>query len=395
MEDISSYARRLNKVYADNHRPAKNLELMNKFMKKNKHSGLKPATLAMNYQVLQIFSKWCEKPISLLTEDDIFDFLDWLNDYTYRQKGKYQKYSTQSITTFKIILRKFLNNSGFPVLADVLKEKKSRKLEQKERKDLLTKQEIEILINASTLPRDKAIIASLYESGCRRGELLSSNIENLDFDENGVLVTFPESKTGKRTVRLVYAASYLRAWIEVHPCRLSSGEPDLKAPLFVSMWSKGGIYNRLSEHGLYFQIQKIAKRAGITKKVNPHAFRHARASDLAEHLTEQQLKKYLGWTAGSNMCAVYVHDPDTDNAILKMNGIEIEGTHTDGLRVGKCPRCKELNPEKAGYCLKCGLPLTVEATNTEKTAETELLKLIENSGLMTELVKKLQSQLST
>lgn len=95
------------------------------------------------------------------------------------------------------------------------------------------------------------------------------------------------------------------------------------------------------------------------------------------------------------MCAVYVHNPDTDNAILKMNGIEIEGTHTDGLRVGKCPRCKELNPEKAFFCLKCGLPLTNEAMNTEKTAETELLKLIESSGLMTELVRKLQSQLST
>lgn len=78
-----------------------------------------------------------------------------------------------------------------------------------------------------------------------------------------------------------------------------------------------------------------------------------------------------------------------------MNGIEIEGTHTDGLRVGKCPRCKELNPERASFCLKCGLPLSNEAANTEKNAETELLKLIESSGLMTEWVKKLQSQLST
>lgn len=232
-------------------------------------------------------------------------------------------------------------------------------------------------------------------SYCRRGELLSCDIKDLDFDENGALLTFPVSKTGKRTVRLVYAASYLRAWVGVHPCRTSEGKPDSKAPLFVSMWSREGTYKRLAAQGLYVQIQKIAKRAGITKKANPHAFRHARASDLAEHLTEQQLKKYLGWTAGSNMCAVYVHDPDADNAILKMNGIQIEDTHTDGLRVGKCPRCKELNPEKAVFCLKCGLPLTNEALNTEKTAETELLKLIENSGLMTKLVKKLQSQLST
>jgi len=46
-----------------------------------------------------------------------------------------------------------------------------------------------------------------------------------------------------------------------------------------------------------------------------------------------------------------------DNAILKMNGINTDETHTDGLKVGRCPRCKELNPERAQWCNKCGLPL--------------------------------------
>lgn len=57
------------------------------------------------------------------------------------------------------------------------------------------------------------------------------------------------------------------------------------------------------------------------------------------------------------MTSRYIHDPYTENAILKMNGIEIEDTFVDSLRVGKCPKCKELNPEKAHYCLKCGMPL--------------------------------------
>jgi hypothetical protein len=50
---------------------------------------------------------------------------------------------------------------------------------------------------------------------------------------------------------------------------------------------------------------------------------------------------------------------------------------------------------KVTFCFKYGLPLTNEAANTEENAETELLKLIENSGLMAELIKKLQSQLFT
>jgi len=129
-----------------------------------------------------------------------------------------------------------------------------------------------------------------------------------------------------------------------------------ESPLFCSLREP---FDLISETGLSYQLRKIAKRAGIEKRVNPHSFRHARATHLAEHLTEQQMKKYLGWTEGSNMAAIYVHlsGKDMDAAILKMNGIKIDDTHADGLRVGRCPRCKELNPETSLYCGKCGLPL--------------------------------------
>lgn len=372
MQDLSAFAARLDKLYENERKPAENLELMHKFMRKNKHSGLKVTTLAIDYQVLQLFSRWCDKPIHALIEDDIYDFLDYLDEYTYIRSGKAYNYSKSSITTFKRILSKFFNTSGFPELGQVLKEKGSKKLEPKDRKDLLNKQEIEKLIDTAQIPRDKAVIATLYESGCRRGELLSCRIKDVTFNENGCKLTFPQGKTGKRTVQLVYASSFLRQWVEVHPCKLSNGQTDQEAPLWVGMYrGKNREFNKLTDQALFIQLKKIAKNAGITKRVSPHCFRHARASDLAEHLTEQQLKQYLGWTQSSNMCAVYVHDPDTDNAILKMNGIEIEGTYVDGLKVGKCPRCKTLNPEKAQYCGTCGMPLSqqlAECISTETAA---------------------------
>lgn len=42
--------------------------------------------------------------------------------------------------------------------------------------------------------------------------------------------------------------------------------------------------NRLKQ-----RLRRIAKRAGIKKKVNPHSFRHARATFLANLLTEAQM----------------------------------------------------------------------------------------------------------
>lgn len=107
------------------------------------------------------------------------------------------------------MLTKFFTISGFLQLGKLLTEKGGRILEPKDRKDLLTKPEIERLIDTAQLPRDKAIIAVLYESGCRRGELLSCRVGDANFNENGCKLTFPEVKTGKRTVQLVFASFFL------------------------------------------------------------------------------------------------------------------------------------------------------------------------------------------
>jgi hypothetical protein len=67
---------------------------------------------------------------------------------------------------------------------------------------------------------------------------------------------------------------------------------------------------------------------------------------------------------------------DIDDAILKMNGIMIDDTHTDGLKVGRCPRCKELNPETSLFCGKCGMPLNKEASTTAETVKTEYVQFL-------------------
>ena len=385
---VETYKARLEKVYSDTKHPIDNLNVIKRFMRKVEHSGMRYGTLKSDYAAFTVFSRWCTIPIMDLIEDDIYDFLDDLKAHTFVRQGKCCNYSDATIHTYKIILKKFFKVISKPELLDSLKGRRKKENEGKiERERLLTKEEIESLINATMNPRDKAIIATLYESGARRGELLAVKRKHIVFDDNGVKLTFPDGKTGNRTVRLVYAASYLRAWIDEHPIKDASGKMDMEADLFVSLQlSKNEegklVHNKLTDGGLYLQIQKIAKRIGLNKKVNPHAFRHSRATDLASHLTEQQMKNFLGWSPDSKMCAVYVHNPETENAILKMNGIMIEDTHTDGLRVGRCPRCKELNPEKFSYCGKCGLPLNEAANNsieTERNGVAELVLELQNA----------------
>ena len=353
MQDIDKFEQRLYNCFENPE--SEDLKIIKKYMRGRKHEGISERTMCTNYQVFLFFSQWCTKPIKELDEDDIYDFLDYLDDHTYIRAGKTCHFAAETKLTYKRTLGKFFK-AVRPELGNLFKGK-AEKIETKDRKDLLTKEEIENLINTARIPRDKAIIASLYESGARRGELLSCNVEHVVFDSMGCLMTFPEGKTGKRTVRLVYASSYLRNWIDNHPIRLGNGSPNQNAPLWTTSYAIEGQYNRLTDMALHFQLKKLAKKAGITKRIYPHLFRHTRATDLAEHLTDAQLKKHFGWSQSSAMTARYIHDPDTENAILRMNGIDIEETHIEGMRVGQCPRCKELNPEKAIFCLKCGMPL--------------------------------------
>lgn len=60
-------------------------------------------------------------------------------------------------------------------------------------------------------------------------------------------------------------------------------------------------------------FKKAARKTKIRKRCNPHIFRHSRATLLAQHLTEAQLKQVFGWTQSSKMASVYVHLSGRDN----------------------------------------------------------------------------------
>jgi len=105
-------------------------------------------------------------------------------------------------------------------------------------------------------------------------------------------------------------------------------------------------------------LDELGRRAGIRTKLNPHAFRHARATELAKYLTESQLRAIMGWTPGSSMPGIYVHlsGRDADRAILSAHGIDM----SDDPKLSaprKCPACVEINPSDAKFCLRCKQPM--------------------------------------
>jgi integrase len=223
--------------------------------------------------------------------------------------------------------------------------------------DLLTEDEAKKLIQACQNPRDRAIVALLWESGCRVGELLTLHIKHASFGENLTRITV-HGKTGSRRVPLIDSTPYLAEWLDNHPAR---DEPD--APLWVGIGTVGRS-KRLEYAALRKMLRSVAGKAGIKKKVNPHNFRHSRATMLANHLTEAQMNQYFGWATGSDMPSTYVHlsGRDVDDAILKMRGLsKAEDEEVESSLAPKpCPRCSLTNKATGKFCTRCGAILDVQ-----------------------------------
>jgi len=223
--------------------------------------------------------------------------------------------------------------------------------------------------------RDPALILLTYETGGRIGELLSLSVGSVAFDKYGAVLRF-EGKTGSRRVRVIFSSGALAEWLNHHPSK-----DDPASPLWTS-FERVGSKERLEYGAVRRMLESAAGRCGVKKRVNPHSFRHARASNLANVLTEAQMKEYLGWVGDSRMPATYVHlsGRNVDNALFKLNGIKTEdqvNLEERPLRVQQCERCRVANPPTNRFCSKCGSPLDMRTAIELQKEEDKTDKIMD------------------
>jgi hypothetical protein len=229
---------------------------------------------------------------------------------------------------------------------------------------ILTEEDIMKLLDAANNVRDKAIIATLFDSGIRIGELLSMKRKDIDLEGNPSHIIV-NGKTGPRRVPILFSVPYLAAYLNEQKLR----KPD------EYLWNVGGSWAGLTQRADYsairMMLQRVAKRAGIDKRVNPHSFRHARATDYASRLSDQQLKLLFGWVGGSKMAETYVHlsGKDIDNSVLQANGYAPQKVDAPKLKVMICPRCHFANEPTAQYCSRCGSPLSIDIALLEERTQ--------------------------
>ena len=332
---------------------------------------------------LRKIAQWLNKPFLEVTEEDIRDLITQISQSDYAELTK---------VDFKKLVRRFYkwlegNNKSYPDKVDWIKCKE--KIGNKESLDIITPSEIKRVIDTCESPRDKAFISLLYEGGFRIGEMLNMKIRDLKNERNYMKVSVT-GKTGPREVLIIYSIPYLNQYLNLHPLK-----NNLDAPFWISI--RGYKHNqKLIYLGVRKLIKRVFKRAGVNKKrLYPHLFRHSRATELAKHFTESQMKAYFGWTPGSNMAAIYVHmsGRDVDGSVLRYYGIEDKKEdYRDKLNNNIiCPRCQLVNSFTEKVCVQCGLNLKLPL-ETESNQELDknlkfLINLSKNPKMMEEFEK--------
>jgi len=330
-----------------------NRKHIEKFLQQITAEGLSKARQAKYIYALIKLDQWIGKDFIKANKQDLIRVCGTLEN---------SDYTDNTIHDYKAVMKRYyrwlredeglrFDVGEYPKEVSWIKttiKKKNHKLP----KQLLSIEDVKKLANHTNNMRDRALILFLYESGCRIGEALNIKIKDLQFDKYGAKVNL-KGKTGSRVIRIISSTPSISNWLIGHP-RKEDGE----AYLFCGIWggNKGKVLNYRHVNNL---LKQAAKKADINKPVNPHHFRHSRASKLAQKLTEAQLCQYLGWVQGSSEASVYVHlsGRDSDKAILEMHGLAKEEKTKDKFAQIECPRCKTVNDPAANVCSHCSLGL--------------------------------------
>ena len=171
----------------------------------------------------------------------------------------------------------------FLVIADYLEADPSELLEGPKIgfkiPEVLTIEEIDRIISTVDMEkkegqRNRSILETLYSCGLRVSELCNLKISDLYFEEGFIKV---EGKGSKQ--RLVpispRAIKEIKYWFaDRNLGKIKKGYEDY---VFLARWG-----NRISRIMVFHMIKELAEKAGITKNISPHTFRHSFATHLLE-----------------------------------------------------------------------------------------------------------------
>lgn len=227
------------------------------FFASKKLEGMSKKTVKNYNYILGKFSNFIRKPLTSISTNDMRMYLAMI--------GKNLKPGSVNalIYCFKSFFSWLVDNDYLQ--KNPMSQIKATKIPKRSRNPL-TEEEIEILRQNCVTDREKSLIEFLISTGCRLGEIVGINIEDINWHEHSLNVIGKGDKERK-----VYFSTRAKVLLQKYINNRKSDDNSLflreRAP-----------YTRLMNRGVEMAISKIALRSGFAKSIFPHIFRHSFAT---------------------------------------------------------------------------------------------------------------------
>lgn len=393
---------KLEKVKDQEYVSERNAELLDEFIQYLKAdsdvSSHRQAKYLTNFKTL--FKKFIDFDLDQATKKDLRLMVGKLED---------SDYSGWTKSDFKVAIKKFYRTIHEEETERPKRVKKilnsqfmktGRNVENKREVVALEPEEVMELVDQAETTRNKLLPLFLFETGARVGEILGhSKADTVRLGDIELKQKYAEAEIdtlkndkGSRVLTLTKCVGLLQKWMEEHPRK-----DDPEAFLFVNYedsgsGSKGDVMTRSYVSKI---LRRLAKRAELDKRVNPHAFRHSSATHKGMQWSVSRLMYWHGWK-DSKQAETYCHENEQrmKEARLEEEGINPEKNGSDPTKRKECGRCGESWPPTQKYCGKCSLALDKDTAEQERSLEDtgEELAEAQISGINEEDLKQIKEE---
>jgi len=169
--------------------------------------------------------------------------------------------------------------------------------------------------------RNKAILETMYSCGLRVTEAINLQISCLYLDVSFIRVTGKGNKE-----RLVPIGSDAVKYIKLYKDNIRVHVPIKKGCEDILFLNKRG--GQLSRIMIFYIIKDLAIKAGITKNISPHTFRHSFATHLVEGGADLRAVQEMLGHESITTTEIYTHlDRDFLRSTLQQFHPAFKGTH--------------------------------------------------------------------
>ncbi len=279
-----------------------------------------PGSLDTTRSSIKVFGQWLdEKAIHVLdvNEDALEAYLRHLREER-KVTISTQKTSFSAISgLFKRLMRKahvkLTENPALAVREDLLKGYKNGQNGDAQKFHVVTTDDMRRLLRSTIDPRDRAVMMLLAKTGIRRGELLTIDLDDVDWEGQSIELK-PKAKRTNKTVYFDDECAWaLKRWLKQRD-RMGAKDDDAERALFLN--NRGG---RLGRNGVECIVNNCAARIGLhdpdskrkKDRFSPHCFRHWFTTAMLEEPNPMRREYVQELRGDSNRSAIdiYHHIP--------------------------------------------------------------------------------------